>query len=647
MLPDLHIPAVAWFPSERAALTLPADLTVSQWAEAHREFPKDASFPGRWDPHKAPYTVGPMDAFTDPRVERLTLMASARSVKTECWMNMLGYIICQDPGPALVVAPTETKVKRICKRITKMIKASPELRQYLTGNPDDLQKRSIVLKHMEIIFATAGSASDLGEFEARYVFETETDKYQETAGGYGSPTQMAEMRALTFWNRKIITDCNPTAPDGFISKDYDRSDRRKLWVPCPQCGGYQVLDFFRLKHRGEKRMDWPKPLQEPEYIKQTRPAVYECRFCGAEIEERHKEAMIAAGVWSSQPADIYGFPLELGEMPPDGSRPEPALPAAHVGCWWNTMISAFASWQEMAAKFFEVQKDREQRRTFWNEWLGLVWKEVVTERPAAAVLNLCSHRPPMELPEDVLGITAGIDNQKRGFWISVWAWQLLRESRSLEQHMIRYGYVQHFEELEEWLFRDLYRNHNSSVELTVSYAAIDTGGGEGEPGEATQTDQIYNWLRRSGRGRVFGIKGASKPGPGALKAWRSTSAKTPAIPDGLWLLDTHALKEAFWSRVAEGKVHLHAGTKEDFAAQLTAEIKVRVKNKEVWQNVGNRANHLLDTAIYALALAEPEWLNIIRWPVVQPRDQAAGEFNGPGTLNPLTGKPRGSFFKRG
>ena len=145
---------ISWFPAELAVLAMPADLTVSEWAAVHREFPRDASFPGRWDPHKAPYATAPMDAFTCPEVERITLMGAARSVKTEIWLNMLGYLICQDPGPVLVVGPTENKVKRICKRITTMIKTSPELRQYLTGNPDHLQTKSIVLQHNGILHIT-------------------------------------------------------------------------------------------------------------------------------------------------------------------------------------------------------------------------------------------------------------------------------------------------------------------------------------------------------------------------------------------------------------------------------------------------------------------------------------------------------------
>jgi phage terminase large subunit GpA-like protein len=627
-----------WFPGERAALTLPTDLTVSQWAEAHREFPKDASFPGRWDPHKAPYAVAPMDAFTDPRVERITLVGAARSVKTEIWLNMLGYVICQDPGPALVVMPTETKVKRICRRITKMIKASPELRKYLTGNPDDLQKKSIVLKHMEIIFATAGSAADLGEFEARYVFESEADKYPENVGGYGSPTQMAEMRTRTFWNRKIVTESTPTNPEGFISKDYDRSNRGIFWVPCPECGGYQVLDFFWVKHRGTKLMEWPKELQKAEYILDQWPAVYECRYCQAEIEERQKPGMVAQGIW--------GFEQEK----PDGRRPVEVYAVSHMGYQWGGEISPFMTGSEMAAKFFEVKDDREQLKTFWNEWLGRPWKEIIQQRPASAILELRTNRPAREVPEGTLALTAGIDNQKHGFWISIWAWALTGNGL-IDQHLIRYGFLSDFDELEIWLFQDVYHTRDGRLTYPVWRGGIDTGGTEGGPDEATQTEQVYEWLRRSGQGRIFGVKGASRPLPGGKKMVHSIIDKMPGqgrpIPGGirLWNLDTNALKDAFWSRVESGRVHLHADTKEIFAAHLAAEAKERDKRgRMIWVQQGRMRNDLLDTTIYAGAMADPEcWGGVMVLPRPQPGGMAAAD---PGQINPITGKPRGSFWGR-
>jgi phage terminase large subunit GpA-like protein len=623
---------IGWFPGEQGALTLPTNLTVSQWAEAHREFPKDASFPGRWDPHKAPYAVAPMDAFTDPLVERITLMGAARSVKTEIWLNMLGYLICQDPGPVLVVMPTETKVKRICRRITKMIKASPELRKYVTGNPDDLQKKSIVLKHMEIIFATAGSAADLGEFEARYVFESEADKYPETVGGYGSPTQMAEMRTRTFWNRKIVTESTPTDPEGFISKDYGRSNRGTFWVPCPECGGYQVLDFFRIKHRGTKLMEWPKELQKAEYIREKQPAVYECRYCQAEIEERQKPAMVAQGIWSLEQED------------PDGSRPLAVCPASHVGYWWAGQISPFMTWSEMAAKFFEVKEDREQLKTFWNEWLGLPWKEVIQQRPAAAVLKLCTARPALVVPEETLGLTIGIDSQRRGFWAVIRAWVLTLDGLR-ESHKIRHGFVESFGDLERWIFEDVYRTENSGVEHRVWAGLIDTGGGLMGEGEATLTTQVYDWLRRSGRGRIFGSKGASKSLNGRL-AIRGAIEHYPsgkAIPGGLvlWRLDTHALKDFLWAWVENGRFHLDADTDEIYAAHLAAEVKERNKRGQlVWTVQYGRDNHLLDCEVMAMAAAQAFNIWLLPRPEtlrVEPEDEKRG-------LNPLTGRPYGTFL---
>jgi phage terminase large subunit GpA-like protein len=382
-------PPVAWRLAERAELTLPEDLTVSEWAERHREFPKDASVPGRWSNRLAPFACAPMDAFTNRRVERITLMASARSVKTEIMLNMLGYIICQDPGPVLWVGPTDKSVKRACRRIQRMIKESPELAKHLTGNPDDLQKKSIVLDNVEIIFATAGSAADLGEFEARYVFEDETDKYPADVEGQGSPTQMAEMRARTFWNRKIVTACTPTVADGFIAIDYQNSDRRKYWMPCPECGGFQVLDFWQVKHRGAKRMEWPKDKRDPEYIKLVRPGVYECRHCHAEIEQGQLRWMLARGKWV--PEDQHIDRDGSTRLPPETS---------HVGFWWNGLNSPFVTMAEMAAKYWEVKNDRDKYKTFVNLWLGLPWKEVIQPRESASLIDgpqsLCTLRPALE-----------------------------------------------------------------------------------------------------------------------------------------------------------------------------------------------------------------------------------------------------------
>ena len=635
---------VFWSPPERVAWAPPEDITVSEWAERYRVLPRQSAIPGPWSNRLTPYAVGVMDAFNDPAVERITIMASVQSAKTESAYNMLGWAICQDPAPALVIMPTDKTLKRVNKRLQDMVIESPELAQWLTGDPDDLQKRSIVLQRMEVLFATAGSKADLANVEARYLLLDEPDRYPAATGDEGSPTEMAEARLTTYWNRKIVEPCTPTIPEGHINKQYEHSDRRKYWVPCPHCGGFQVLSFWQIKHQGEMRGKWPKDKRDPDYIKQQRVARYECRHCSAEIDDKDKPIILALGVWVPE---AHPFDERTGALL------APLPPTSHMGFWWNALYSPFRNFSEIAAQFFATKDDREKFKTFVNLWLAEPWKEIIKAKEESAILKLCTSRAALEVPDGTLALTAGVDNQRRGCWCSIWAWVRL-ESGLINQHLIRYGYLADFTELEIWLFQDVYTTRDGSLVYPVWRGGIDTGGGEGEAGDPGMTEQVYQWLRLSGQGRIFGVKGSSRALPGGKKMQASIIDKMPGkgepIPGGLklWILDTNALKDAFWSRVETGRVHLHADTDELFAAHLAAEAKERDRRgKEVWVRQGNRANHLLDTAIYATAMADPEcWGGVKVLPTPQAGGSPAATVIEPGPINPFTGQPQGDWLRR-
>jgi phage terminase large subunit GpA-like protein len=205
-------------------------------------------------------------------------------------------------------------------------------------------------------------------------------------------------------------------------------------------------------------------------------------------------------------------------------------------------------------------------------------------------------------------------------------------------------------DLERWLFEDVYTTEDGAA-LPVWRAGMDTGGGEGEAGEATMTEQVYGWLRARGRGRVFGIKGASRRLAGGKKMLMSLIDRMPsgrALPGGirLWLLDTDLLKDAIWSRIESGQFFLHAGAGEDYARHLAAEAKERdARGRTAWVVQGARANHLLDCEVYAAAMADPEcWGGLLvlpRQPGPGAGDQGAGE----GEVNPFTGRGRGEWLR--
>ncbi len=78
----------------------PEQLTVSDWSDKYRRLSAENSAEaGPWRTSRTPYLKEIMDAFTDPRVHRIAVVASSQVGKTEMEMNMMAYMIDIDPGP--------------------------------------------------------------------------------------------------------------------------------------------------------------------------------------------------------------------------------------------------------------------------------------------------------------------------------------------------------------------------------------------------------------------------------------------------------------------------------------------------------------------------------------------------------------------
>ena len=72
----------------------PPNLTVSQWADTHRQLSSEASAePGRWNTDRAPYQREIMDVIGDPQVETVVIMSSAQIGKTEIINNIINIFI--------------------------------------------------------------------------------------------------------------------------------------------------------------------------------------------------------------------------------------------------------------------------------------------------------------------------------------------------------------------------------------------------------------------------------------------------------------------------------------------------------------------------------------------------------------------------
>ena len=108
------------------------DLTVSEWADAHRWLSsRAAAEPGRYRTARAPYLREIMDALS-PRhpAQRVSFMKAAQVGATEAGNNWIGFVIHHAPGPMLAVLPTVEMAKRTSRgRLDPLISESPALRE--------------------------------------------------------------------------------------------------------------------------------------------------------------------------------------------------------------------------------------------------------------------------------------------------------------------------------------------------------------------------------------------------------------------------------------------------------------------------------------------------------------------------------------
>ena len=109
----------------------PKAQTVSEWADENRVLVSESSAePGPWRTDRAPYQREIMDAFTQPGIYEIVIMASSQVGKSEIELNMMGRAIDNDPGPMLYVQPTDKVAEDYSKRrIAPMIAPRDAMRR--------------------------------------------------------------------------------------------------------------------------------------------------------------------------------------------------------------------------------------------------------------------------------------------------------------------------------------------------------------------------------------------------------------------------------------------------------------------------------------------------------------------------------------
>ena len=466
----------------------PENLTVSQWAEKYRVLSRESSAEaGPWRNARTPYLVEPMDAITDPRVRHVTVVASSQVGKSELELNVIGYIIDQDPGSVLYIQPTIDDAKKFSRlRIAPMLRDCIRLHRKVADVKSRDSGNTILQKTFPggmLTIVGSQSPSALASTPARYIIGDERDRWALSAGTEGDPWALAEARTTTYYNAKLIDVSTPTIKGvSPIEKSFLEGTRERWCSQCPHCGAWHNIVFDDIKIDFET----VKTGKQQDYIIQS--VHWACPSCGCLSSETEMRA---------QPAKW------IAENPA-------ALQRGHRSFWLNAFSSPWKSWEDIAHAFLTAGKDPQKLKVVYNTLLGQLWEErgdLADEDEMLARREDYGTRPdgtPVELPEGVLVLTCGVDTQGDRLEYEVVGWGHYGENWGIKKGII----MGDPNDDAPWLRLDDVISHVYQFQngrgLTISMTFVDSGG--------LKTQSVYKHCRERQNRRVFAIKGQGGDG---------------------------------------------------------------------------------------------------------------------------------------
>ncbi len=556
----------------------PPRYSVSEWAEKFRYLSREyAALPGRYSLTMVPYAKEPMDCANDPTVRLVALMWAAQTTKTTGLENVMGYFIVADPCPILMVQPNVEMAQSWSKeRLNATVRDTPVLREVISDQRSRDSGNTIQLKTFpggNLAIIGANAPAGLAGRPRRVVLLDEVDRFPASAGTEGDPVALAIRRTESFWNSVIYLTSTPTTKGSSrIENEYEQTDKRKWFVPCPKCDVKQTLVW------GQVQWDEGKP----------ETARYVCISCNHHWTDADRVKAIRSGEW--QPT-----------APFNGKR----------GYFLNGIYSPFKAKRgfksrlhQMATDFLEAKQGGiEQFKAWTNTFLAETWEEASDKLDAGSLSGRSEDYGPDRIPPEAIVLVAGVDVQKNRLEVEIVGVGLGDETWGIEAmgEAAKNSIYGDTEQDEVWaelaeLLKSKYTREDG-VELTIYATAIDT---------RHKPKKVREFVRLCGIPRVYAVYGANSEAP--LLVTKRYDKRTGTVA---YAVNTKQAKDTLFARLrieepGPGYCHFPKGNGygEEYFQQLTAEVlKTKLIHgfaKPFYEKIRER-NEALDRRVYTLA----------------------------------------------
>jgi phage terminase large subunit GpA-like protein len=577
-----------------------------------------AARPGPYDLAWTPWWREPMDAWGDPEVRHINIVASAQTGKTQLGNACVAYTAAVDPGNMLYVRPTESDVAEAFRdRFKPMIEANlrdlvPIRGEWMkiTDNP------VIVLASMLIYGAAASIERQLTSRTTPKIIYDETDSAGDAANLLGNILDVIDERQMAISAMRSITMgmSTPRLETGSNYNAYETaSDRRRYCEPCPLCGWFQALKMSSIKSIDGER--------DPLVIRRERLGHYQCSSCKGMIHQDHQGWMSDRGIWVPHCQKVATrLPLD-----DDDIRDHQSLAIADKAIRWEPRLSGEppnnphrgyhvwrantkfdqCNWSNILARFFEVNKTKDPAKlqVFLNNWLAQPWKESTPPADEDMISKRIGAYPSRNVPARAKVILGAVDVQKDCIWFGFRAFGANQRSWLIQYGTIEVSnqnYAATFDAVYKMAFKTGWPIMQSSSDMMRAYAiAVDSG---------YRTDEVYEFARRecviATRGQdvaVYRVRASVVEGKATGKPLTLYNNNTKVFKDRLQRL----------IRTGNGDVgewNLHSGTTQEYIGHLAAEhliSKTKGSKIKVWKpKTEGKPNHMLDVEAMILGLGE-------------------------------------------
>jgi phage terminase large subunit GpA-like protein len=513
----------------------------------------------------------------DPLVEEIVCLKGAQIGWSEACRNLFGFWVDLDPGPLMILMPDQKSAEDFkIERIDPMVKNTPAVKRHLTVRAWDDTKHRIRFDTMTAYFVWAGSKTGTKSRPIRRLICEEPDEYPPFSSTGGDPLSKAEKRLTTYRDKgraKILLGGTPTNRTGNIFKRWELcSVRYHLWLPCPHCNGYQLLQWKQIK--------WPKAdegedrAKHAERVKSVGLAFYECEHCKGRIDDHHKPRMLRRGIWATEDQAVTK----------DGRTVGPRQSARRVGVKISGLYSPWVLFGQLASEWIEAQGDQNALCDFINQRLAEPFEEQRAKTEPTLIQQKAKDGPaPMLVPKWARALIATADTQgndeKDGyFYYVIRAW-----GYDYRSQLIDFGVCSSKAELKQRCL-DRPIPLEGGGHAAPSMLLIDSGG--------PRWQEVYQFSQSDPR--IHPAKG-----DGERHTWMVDERPQKRHGVVLWKIDTNQSKDLLHRLIHDPdrtKWLPHNQINPDYCQQMCAESKVfnPQNNREEWVEIVKNNNHFWD-----------------------------------------------------